>query len=79
MFGRGRHDSRLAMAHDACADSSCLEVKDVKSLRFVVLVFLGRDGCKAATKPLLGVSPSEERWRLMHRLQQNVPVAVNKT
>lgn len=50
MFGKGRHDCRLAMAHDTCADSSCLDGKDIKSLRFVALVFLGRDGCKAATQ-----------------------------
>lgn len=50
LLGRGQHDSRLAIAHDTCADSSCLDGKDGKSLRFVVLVFLGRDGCKAATQ-----------------------------
>lgn len=55
MFGRGRLDSRLAMAHDTCADSSCLDAKDVKSLRFVVLVFLGRDGCKAETQHSAGI------------------------
>lgn len=55
MFGRGRHDSRLAMAHDTCADSGCLDGKDVKSLRFVVLVFLGRDDCKAATQSTAGI------------------------
>lgn len=62
MFGRGRHDSRLAMAHDTCADSSCLDVKDVKSLRFVALVFLGRDGCKAATQPTAETLTSGGLW-----------------
>lgn len=43
---RGRHDSRLAKAHDTCADSSCLGGEDIKSQRFVALVFLGRDAVK---------------------------------
>ena len=63
MFGRGRRDSRLAMAHDTCADSSCLDVKDVKSQRFVALVFMGRDGCKAATQPTAQFLTSERLWR----------------
>lgn len=71
MFGRGRHDSRLAMAHDTCADSSCLDGKDVKSLRFVALVFLGRDGCKQQHNPLLGFSQSEQLGHLIHRPNYN--------
>lgn len=54
MLGKGRHDSRMAMAHDICADSSCLYGSDVKSRRFVVLVFLGRDCCKATNRTNAG-------------------------
>lgn len=32
-----------------------LDGKDVKSLRFVALVFLGRGGCKAATQAIAGI------------------------
>lgn len=45
---RGRHDSRLAAAHNTCADSGSLAGMDVKSRRFATRVFLGRAGCKAA-------------------------------
>lgn len=61
-FGGGRHDSRLAMAHDTCADSSCLDVNDVKSPRFVALVLQGRDGCKDATQPTAWILTSERLW-----------------
>lgn len=54
LLGRGYYDSRLATANDTCADCSCLDSKDVKSLKFVV-VFLGRDGYKAATHPCAGI------------------------
>lgn len=53
MLGKGRHDSGMAMAHDICADSSCLYGRDVKSQRFVVLVFLGRE-CSKATNQTAG-------------------------
>lgn len=69
LLGRGQHDSRLAIAHDTCADSSCLDGKDGKSLRFVVLVFLGRDGCKAATQPTAGRLMSVQLWHLMYWLE----------
>lgn len=58
MLGKGRHDSGMAMAHDICADSSCLYGRDVKSQRFVVLVFLGRECSKAANQTALGLSQS---------------------
>lgn len=61
MLGKGRHDSRMAMAHDICADSSCLYGSDVKSRRFVVLVFLGGDSCQAANPANAGTLTAERR------------------
>lgn len=48
LLGKGYYDSRLAVANDTSADTSCLYAGAVKSLKFVALVFLGRDGSKAA-------------------------------
>ena len=59
LLGRGYYDSRLAMANDTCADCSCLDMKDVKSLKFVALVFLGREAIKQQHTPLLRFSQSE--------------------
>lgn len=61
MLGKGRHDSRMAMAHDICADSSCLYGRDAKSRRFVALVFLGRDCCKATNRTNAGTLIAESR------------------
>lgn len=61
----GCHDSRLAMAHDTCADSSSLDGKDVKSQRFATLVFLGRGGCESSRRKqaTAGIQRSEQPWR----------------